>query len=198
MRVCIFLTFFVSIFGANKSIAQSYVYRNLAIDIASKQRLIVQDYNDFNLNITLSNRSARESIETYNRLAFGKSTLGNIFFELHKYDSVSGGFLEITSKVTGIADLAIRFNNEEERLKFDPPKTPLRAGEKRVLVFNLLDIIHYIPPGNYALKIYFRVGNNYGYDRLGHIITNCMQYVESIMMPFEINTPIEAPRKREY
>lgn len=194
MYLRIIIALCLSVPGVTKSAAQSYMCGNLTINIDSKRELVIKEYKDLNLDITVSEKVPNKGSLFYKSLEYDKSSLGNFYFELFKYDSV-GGWVDIVSKLQYTGLLIHPFESEEERLKYDPEKTQLLPGEKRVLTFNLLNIMHSISPGQYALKVYFRVGNNYGYDRQGHIVTNCIQYVESIVMPFEINKSIEDPRE---
>ena len=95
----------------------------------------------------------------------------------------------------GIVHPPLDFKNEEEIFRYDQKKPLLEIGERRVLVFNLLNFIPMLLKGEYSMKFFLRIAGTFGYDQNGNIITNSVSYLESKMMNFEIRKTINTPNK---
>lgn len=180
----------------SKVSAQSYQNDSMSIEIKSVNNFVVNNFNDLNIDIVYSPKLRDKKNVVYQHLVSSyKSTFGNCYFELHRFDSSSSSYQDITLMSRSNWRPLQDFKNEEEILKYDLEKAPLSFGEKKILTFNLLNFMHTLLKGRYCLKIFFRIGNNYGYDGKGNVITNSICYVESKVMCFEVIKDIETPNK---
>jgi len=66
---------------------------------------------------------------------------------------------------------------DEDLLRYDQKKSSLNTGKTRTLPFNILKWIHFLPKGKYSMTLYIRIGDKFGYDKKGNMITNSIQYV---------------------
>lgn len=175
-------------------IAQTYESDSLKIEIRYKNDLLVKEYKDMDMEIVYLCKSKSRKIFVYDDLDnFYRSTFGNCYFELHKYDAAYGGYKNITFEVMGNKHPPKDFKNSEEILRYDLKRSPLIFGAKRVLTFNLLRFTPILANGKYTMKFYLRVANNYGYDPKGQVIANSISYVETPVINFEILNTIHTP-----
>jgi len=176
--------------------AQTYNSDSLKIVIRSRTNFVVRGYDDLNLRIDLLSRSAKK-ILCYQKLrSVYRSTFGNCYFELFKFDSTSTP-RDITQSVIAIVHPPRDFKNKEETNTYDIEKSSLSPHEKRTLIFNVLDFIPDLDSGNYSMVFYLRNFTNYGFDKDGHVVAASINYLESIDMNFDVVVPIVKMKRIE-
>lgn len=174
--------------------AQIYTSDSTIIEIQSKSNFSVANYKDLDINIVVKARVANKRTFAYSYLRNGyRSTFGNCYFELSKYDTIAKEYQSITDLVLGNVHPPMDVTNRDQIYTYELEKTALKAGEQRTLVFNLLNFIPKLSTGKYSLKLFFRDGNKIGYDNRGKIIANSLHYLESGMMYFEVTQDIQTP-----
>jgi len=192
----IFFLVKVALLASTSIHAQIYTNDSLKIDIKSQRRFVANRVEDLNIDIVYTNRSVKRSVAVYTNLINAyRNTFGNCYYELYKYDSVFGGFKNITLELRGSTHAPKDFENEEDILRYDTRKAPLRPGGRKTLTFNLLNFIGYLAKGEYSMTIYIRTGTTFGYDEKGHLIASSVDYVESVISNFEVPKDMVTPNK---
>jgi len=187
----IFISVILSLYAVG-SLAQQYSTDSMLLSISSKPNFTVKNYSDLTIEVRYT--AKKKPVMVADKYSFGyRSTFGNCYCELYKYDSLLGGYQSVTLAWLQSSHPPNDFKNEIEILTYDPEKTGLTAGKERKLQFNLLDFTHLIPKGKYSMRLFIRGGNKYGYDKSGRIVTNSLFYFESVIMNFEVLEDIKTP-----
>ena len=177
--------------------AQIYHFDSLKIEIEARNNFLVKSYDDLDISILYTCVRESKGALVYQRLQnYHRTTFGNCYFELYKYDSAFGGYKDITDSLNqGSHHPPGEFESREEILKYDVEKTELKPGQQRILTFNLLNFVSTLSTGDYSLKVYIRFANTYGYSRDGSIIATSVQYLESAGIGFSVLKDIDAPKR---
>ena len=183
----------VMVIGFCTSKAQIYNSDTLSVEIRGKDDFLVNDYKDLNIDVAYTTKSNKR-ISVYEKWLLGyKSTYGNCYFELYKFDTSLQSSKNITLDVMGTMHGPKDFDNPEEIMRYDPKKIFLKKGDTKILTFNLLDFVYVLPKGSYYMIFYTRAANNLGYDKKGKLIANSLCFLESTVMSFKLDKDVYRP-----
>jgi hypothetical protein len=176
--------------------AQTYnVGDSIKVSFARLKKKTIDSSRDLDLYIAIKNIS-RHPVRAYKTLWYDRmpSPLGNYDCQLYKKTSKGYNFVDHYSQTSGyryFSDSLIQIYSQPAADSilhfFDIYKDTLLPGSTNMMQFNILNVNHFLKPGQYRFRIAFRLWNDFRIDPKSKELRQVEHYIYSDWNYFDLS-----------